>query len=197
LEDEAPLLKGQVAEMVSRRGVTVLLGRHPRANLGLAVEFAVGVARSGMRSMILDCDRTVTLEKERSGLGEASVSKIFLSHPEDTLSLARDLKAAGTIANVGCVVLNRPSSLIEASGIIQRYGEKKRLWQSTGGPLADLSDRCPVLILEDSRRIEQLEYKVHPALYYISQAILNAVEHGKDVQRYQILKRRTEAPRIA
>ncbi len=141
--------------------------------------------------MVLDCDRNITFESSRSRLGERDASRVLLSHPEDRASLVSDLRSVASMPDVGVVVLNRASSLIGASDPVARSREKSLLWHSIHPLLSGLSERCPVLVLEDSRKIEQMEYKVHPALYYLAGTILEAVEDGKNVRSYRICKRRS------
>lgn len=142
--------------------------------------------------MVLDCDRNITFETSRSRLGKGDASRVLLSHPEDRASLARDIRSVTAMPDVGLVVLNRASSLIGASDQVARFREKSVLWRSIQTLLSSLSERRPVLVLEDSRKIEQVEYKIHPALYYLAGTILEAVEDGKNVLSYRICKMRSE-----
>lgn len=188
-DGEVSLARDRAAELVVDRGVFLFLGRHPRANLDSATDICISVARRGSRALILDCDHNITFETARSRLGERDASRILLSHPEDMASLVSDLRSAGSMPDVGVAFLNRPSSLVGASDPVARSREKSKLWRSIHSLLSSLSERCPVLVLEDSRKIEQVEYKVHPALYYIAGTILEAVEDGKNVLHYRITKR--------
>lgn len=192
MSGEATVPSLRASEFVSCQGISLVLGYHPRANLDLVIGLCVSVALEGQRSLIMDCDRTVTLDILRSRLEEGEISRILLSHPEDAISLNGDVVAANSVKDVGILVINRPSSLVKASDLIGKFEEKKRLWHLLYRSLIDISKRCPVLILEDSRRIDQIEYKIHPALYYLSETILDAAEDGKKVQQYQIVKRRVQ-----
>jgi hypothetical protein len=193
MEDATTLSGHQVLELISRPGISLFLGYHPRANLGLVLNFVVGVAGEGERALVMDCDHTITLDRERSQLGEEEAKRILISHPEEPGGLLRDLGASRDMDNVGGLVVNRPSSLISDSDNLKRFCAKKDLWTRASRHLRSHQDRYPVLILEDSRRYDQVEYKVHPALYFLSNLILDAIEKGKDVKQYRILKMR---PRI-
>ncbi len=184
------LARGEVSQLMAGGGVFLLLGRHPRANIDLAVEACIATARRGLRAVVLDCDRTITFEAYRSQLAEREASRILLSHLEDVESLAGGLRSAGSMPDVGLVVLNRASSLARASDPVVGSREKNALWRTLHPPVSKLSEGRPVLILEDSRKGEQIEYRVHPALYYLSGTILDAVEDGKSVLHYRIVKRR-------
>ncbi len=182
----------KAAKLVSCAGVSLLLGYHPRANVGFAVALCMAVARGGRKSFILDCDHTVTLDSGRAQLGEGGISNVLLSHPENVVAFEGDLKAARSVGGVGMVAINRASSLVDEARLIERFEEKRKLWTLAYHPIRDLSREHPVLILEDSRRYDQMEYKIHPALYYLSESVLVAVEEGKEVQHYRIMKKRPD-----
>ena len=192
--DAANLGKNQVYELISRPGISLFLGYHPRANLGLALDLVIGVARDGRRALVLDCDHTITLDRERSRMGEEETTRVLISHPEDVEGLVRDLGASRELEGIGALVVNRPSSLVGNSDNLKRFSAKGNLWTRASRHLQVVRNIFPVLILEDSRRYDQVEYKVHPALYYLSTIILDSIEKGKDVQQYRILKKRSKTP---
>lgn len=139
-------------------------------------------------ALVLDCDHTVMLD----GLKGKDTERLLLSRPGNIDELLRDLNASTGLEDIGGLVLNRPSSLIEHSDNLERFSEKRNFWIRASKSLSTHGRKYPVVILEDSRRYDQVEYKVHPALYFQSQLVLDAVEKGKKVQQYQILKNKAD-----
>jgi hypothetical protein len=122
----------------------------------------------------------------------SSISQVLLSRPEELAELLSDLRALERLRGSSVVVINRPSSMVREAGLLDRYRAKGRMWQSVGGILGGLSRKGAVLVLEDARRYDEVEYKVHPAIYYLCRVILDALEEGKEVLHYRILKNRPQ-----
>ena len=191
MDEGASLSLDEASDLIIRPGVHLVLGYHPRANLGLAVGLCVGAVKRGEKAFAIDCDRTIALETERSKMSPDEVARILLSHPGDIPALKSDLKAAASLTGMGILLLNRASSLVKNTELLEKYGEKRSLWASLHPHLRSISLQAPVLILEDARRYDQMEYKIHPALYYLSDSILDAVDEGKAVSGYRMPKRRS------
>lgn len=189
---EMLLGKEEALEMLHRPGVSLILGYHPRANIDLLLDLSLWAVGKGLHSMVVDCDRTVSFELLAPRLERDRLSKVLLSHPENLDSLRRDLESCIPMKSVGGVAINRPSSLIGETDLVKKFEEKRRFWRSTFPTIKALAKNAPVVILEDSRRGDRIEYRVHPALYYLSETILDAAEDGKRVEHYRILKRRRE-----
>jgi hypothetical protein len=190
MDEGASLSLDGASEAISGPGVHLLLGYHPRANLNLAVDLCLRAVRRGGKALAIDCDRTIALETERSRVGPDEVARILLSHPGDIPSLKSDVKAAASLQGMGILLLNRASSLVGSTELLEKYGEKRSIWASLHPDLRSISLQAPVLVLEDARRYDQIEYKIHPALYYLSDSILDAVEEGKTVTGYRMVKKR-------
>ena len=190
MEDAANLGKDQVIDQLSSPGLFLFLGYHPRANLDLALEFVLGVARSGSKAFVLDCDHTVVLDRERQNLEDEEPRRVLISHPEDLGGLVGDLEASSKIEGIGVLLVNRPSSIIDDSDNLKRFEAKRELWTRASPYLRTHKVSHPVIVIEDTRRYDEVEYKVHPALYYQSNLVLDPVERGKDVEQYRVLKRR-------
>jgi len=184
--------KEEALELLYRPGVSLILGYHPRANIDLLLDLSLLAVGRGLRSMVLDCDRTVSLELLAPRVERERLSRVLLSHPEDLDSLRRDLESCILMEDVGGVAINRPSSLIGEADLVKKFEQKGRFWRSTFPAIRGLAGRAPVVILEDSRRGDRIEYRVHPALYYLSGTILDAAEDGKRVEHYRIVKKRPE-----
>ena len=178
----------EAAHLVLGSGISLALGYHPRANIELALLAASKAVDGGGRAALLDCDRTISL----SGISQQASSRILIGHPE---SVEQILLAVGSIArlpDIQLLVINRAGSLVSSFEIVARFEEKKELWTRLGPALLGLSKSSAVLLLEDARRTESVEYMVHPALFYVCSVILDAAEDGKKVESYRILKKRAE-----
>ncbi len=185
------LSRCEAAGLISGQGICLFLGYHPRANVGLGIGLCIERARDGLKCLVLDCDRTVALERERPLLSKEEAARVLVSHPEDAEALKADLKAAASIPDLGMILLNRASSLVAEFDPPERYRAKRKLWESVYPSLRIVSQRCPVVVLEDARRHDEVEYKLHPALFYLSDLILDAVDDGKNVQNYSIIKNKS------
>jgi hypothetical protein len=138
----------------------------------------------------LDCDHTVILDRGRQDLTEEEARRVLISHPGKLDGLIGDLEASSKMEGIGVLLVNRPSSIIDDSDNLKRFGAKRELWVLAAPNLRAHRVNHPVIIIEETRRYDEVEYKVHPALYYQCNLVLDPVERGKDVEQYRILKRR-------
>lgn len=193
---EAPSLnEDEALELVSQPGISLALGYHPRANLNLVFRLCSKAIGEGLKALVLDCDHTITVDGFDVGTDPVPASNLLISHPEDASELSSDLDAAGEVEARGAVVINRPDSLIESASPMRKFEEKRGLWSSVHPRIKGLSRDSPVLILADIWGEGDLEIRVHPALYYTADRILEALEEGKQVESYRISKRRLQKPR--
>ena len=152
----------------------------------LATRLTWDVVKRGGRAALFDCDRTIT----PNGIEESLSADVLIAHPEDAEQIQVAIRSLSRIPRIRLLVINRAGSLAEGFEIVSRYAEKKRLWTGISRSIDRLPPGLPILLLEDARRSESVEYMVHPALYYICDLILDAAEDGKKVQNYRIVKRR-------
>jgi hypothetical protein len=184
----------EAVAVISRKGVNLVLGYHPRANLGLGIGLCLEKVKNGLKCLVIDCDRTVALEGQRPALTKEEAVRVLVSHPEDLAALKADIEAARWVPDAGMVLLNRASSLVLEYDPLRRFEAKRKLWESINSSLRAVGARCPAVVLEDARKHDQVEYKVHPALFYISDTILDSVEEGKSVSSYRLTKKRDPPP---